>query len=91
MRPLGDLHPRREDLLARRIEQERRATILTAAANRAEEMPEQAARQLGHEQHRRRHRRQLARVEAPQRARRGLLADAPPSSRSRQSRTELYQ
>jgi hypothetical protein len=76
VRTLGDLHPLREDLLARRIQQKRCATILTAAADCAEKTPEQATRQLGHEQYRCGHRRQLASVEASQGARGSLLADA---------------
>ena len=53
MRPLDDIEESRKHLLAGGIEQERGAPILAGAADGADEMAEQAARQFRRIQHRR--------------------------------------
>ena len=52
MRPLVHLHPRGEDALAGSAQQEARLAVLCAAADRANEMPDEAACHFRREQHR---------------------------------------
>src|SRR5262245_59043085 len=75
MRSLLQRDPRRQNFLARGIEQERCATILTAAAYRRDQMTDESARHLRHEQHGRGASAQLSCTEAFERALRGTLAD----------------
>ena len=52
MGPLLHLQERRKDLLAGRVQQERGLAVLAGAADRADEVSEQAARHVGREGHR---------------------------------------
>ena len=71
---VADLHVRREDLLAEAVEQERSLAVQAAAADRADEMPEQAGRDRRLEQHRHLHGLDLARAQPAHAA----LARLPP-------------
>ena len=68
VRPLLHGDEGREHLAARGLEQERGLAILAGAADRTDEVPDQATRHLGHERHRRLARRQPAGAESRQRA-----------------------
>ena len=79
VRPLRQREPVREHPLAGRFEQERRATVLAAAADRADEVTDESARDVRRIQHRRLHRRELARAEPAD----GALARAAADARRR--------
>src|SRR5262249_6827282 len=76
VRPLLHGEEGREHLLAGGVEQERGLAVLTRAADRADEVPEESARQVGGEGHRRLLRRHAPRAEARERASSGGAPDA---------------
>ena len=75
VRTLGQRHPVGEHLFALRVEQEAAAAILRRASDRAGEVPDQPASELGREQDRRLTRRELAGAEPLYGLLGGLAAD----------------
>src|SRR5262249_6668602 len=67
MRPLAHLEEGREDPLAGRIQKEGGLAVLTRSADRADEVPVEAAGHVGREEDRRLARGQLARADSGQR------------------------